>query len=70
VYSDGVTEYRGTVCSSKQQCCQVAEISAKKLKKGRRKIKLAGRICGRILAKFYQKWQKRTGEYFLKKFLI
>ncbi len=37
------------------QCCQVAEIPAKKLKRGRRKKKLAERICGRILADFYQK---------------
>jgi hypothetical protein len=37
------------------QCCQVAEIPAKKLKRSRRKKKLAERICGRILAEFYQK---------------
>jgi hypothetical protein len=42
-----------------QQCCQAAEISAKKLIRGRKKIKLAGKSCGRILAEFYQKWQKR-----------
>jgi hypothetical protein len=36
-------------------CCQVAEISARKLKRGQGKIKLAGRICGRILAEFDQK---------------
>jgi hypothetical protein len=29
-----------------------------KLRRGRGKIKLAGRICGRILEEFYQKWQK------------
>jgi hypothetical protein len=33
----------------------VAEILAKKLKRGHRKKKLAERICGRILAEFYQK---------------
>jgi hypothetical protein len=48
----------------------VAEISAKKLNRGQGKIKLAGRICGRILAEFYQKWQKGAGEYCIKKFLI
>jgi hypothetical protein len=37
------------------QCCQVAESPAKKLKRGRRKKKLAEKICGRILAEFYQK---------------
>ncbi len=38
-----------------KQCCQVAEIPAKKLKRGHRKKKLAERLCGRILAEFYQK---------------
>jgi hypothetical protein len=38
--------------SNEFQCCQVAEIPAKKLKRGRRKNKLAERICGRILADF------------------
>jgi hypothetical protein len=33
----------------------VAEIPAKKLKRGRRKKKLAERISGRILAEFYLK---------------
>ncbi len=37
------------------QYCQVAEISAKKLKRGRRKKKFAERICGRILAEFTEK---------------
>jgi hypothetical protein len=41
------------------QCCQLAEIPAKKLKRGLGKRKLAGRICGRTLAEFCQKWQKR-----------
>jgi hypothetical protein len=50
----------------KLQCCQVAAISAKKLKRGRRKIKLAGRICGRILAEFYLKWQKMGRKVFSK----
>ncbi len=50
-----------------KQCCQVAEISAKKLKMGRGKIKLAGRICGRILAEFYQKWRKRGRRILYKK---
>ncbi len=40
---------------SVRQCCQVAEIPAKKLKRGRRKKKLAERICGWILAEFYKK---------------
>jgi hypothetical protein len=39
----------------RKQSCQVAEIPAIKLKRGRRKKKLAERICGRILAEFYQK---------------
>ncbi len=39
----------------RRQCCQVAEIPAKKLKRGRRKKKLARRNCGRILADYYQK---------------
>jgi hypothetical protein len=49
---------RGLLCrfwSAYLQCCQVAEISAKKLKRGRRKIKLAGRNDVRIFSKFYQK---------------
>jgi hypothetical protein len=37
------------------QCCHVAEISAKKLKRGQRKIMLAGRIYGRISAEFLRK---------------
>jgi hypothetical protein len=37
----------------------MAETSGKKLKRGRRKIKLAGRIGGRILPDFDQKRQKR-----------
>ncbi len=41
--------------TSSVQCCQVAEVPAKKLKRGRRKKKLAERIYGRILAEFYQK---------------
>jgi hypothetical protein len=45
------------------QCCQVAEISAKKLKRGRGK-KSAGKVSGRILAEFYQKWQKRGQRIF------
>jgi hypothetical protein len=45
----------------------VAEISAKKLKRGRGKIKLAGRICGRILAVFTKSGRKGAGEYFIKK---
>jgi hypothetical protein len=44
----------------------VAEISAKKLKMGRGKLKLAGRICGRIFAKFYQKLQKSGRRIFSK----
>jgi hypothetical protein len=58
------------VASTISQCCQVAEISAKKLKRGRGKIKLPGRICGRILAEFTKSGRKGAGEYFLKKFLI
>jgi hypothetical protein len=45
----------------------VAEIPAKKLKRGRRKKKMAERVCGRILADFYQ---KGAAENFQKKFLI
>ncbi len=45
------------------QCCQVVEISAKKLKRGRGK-KSAGKISGRILAEFFQKWQKRGQRIF------
>ena len=48
------------------QCCQVAESPAKKLKRGRGKKKLAEKICGRILAEFYQKWQKRGHRKFSK----
>jgi hypothetical protein len=51
---------------TREQCCQVAEIPAKKLKRGRRKKKLAERICGRILADFTKKWQKRGRKKFLK----
>jgi hypothetical protein len=40
----------------------VAEIPAKKLKRGRRKKK----ICGRILADFTKKWQKRGRRKFSK----
>jgi hypothetical protein len=46
---------------------QVAEIPAKKLKRGRRKKKLAERICGRILPK---SGKKGAAENFQKKFLI
>jgi hypothetical protein len=44
----------------------VAEIPAKKLKRGCRKKKLAERICGRILADFTKKWQKRGRRKFSK----
>ncbi len=53
-------------CALQIQCCQVAEIPAKKLKRGRRKKKLAERICGRILADFIKKWQKRGRRKFSK----
>jgi hypothetical protein len=49
-----------------EQCCQVAEIPAKKLKRGRRKKKLAERICGRIVADFTKKWQKKGRRKFSK----
>jgi hypothetical protein len=52
-----------------EQCCQVAEIPAKKFKRGRGKRKLAGRIHGRNLAKCYQKWQKRGQRKFSKEIL-
>jgi hypothetical protein len=44
----------------------VAEIPAKKLKRGSRKNLLAERICGRILADFTKKWQKRGRRKFSK----
>jgi hypothetical protein len=44
----------------------VAEIPAEKFKRGWGKGKLAGRICGRILAEFCQRWQER-GEIKLSK---
>jgi hypothetical protein len=46
----------------------VAEIPAKKLKRGQRKKNFAGRIYGRIMAEFRQKWQKRGRRNFLKEF--
>ncbi len=53
------------------QCCQVVEIPAKKLKRGRRKKKLAERICGRILAEFYQKVaEKGPQKIFKRSFLF
>jgi hypothetical protein len=48
------------------QYCRVAEIPAKKLKRGRGKKELPGRIRGQILAEFYQKWQKRARRKFSK----
>jgi hypothetical protein len=45
------------------QCCQMAEISAKSSKG-------AGENLGwpeEFVAELYQKWQKRGGEYFIKK---
>jgi hypothetical protein len=50
--------FEGPLYSGAIHCCQVAEIPAKKLKRGRRKKKLAERICGRILADFTKKWQE------------
>jgi hypothetical protein len=56
------------------QFCRVAEIPAKKLKRGRGKKELPGRIRGRILAEFWPNFtksgRKRPEENFLKKFLI
>jgi hypothetical protein len=49
------------------QCCQMAEILAKKLKRGRRKKKLAERICGRILAEFYQKGAEKGPQKIFKR---
>jgi hypothetical protein len=49
----------------------VAEIPAKKLERGRRKKKLAERICGRILAEFYQKVaEKGPQKIFKRSFLF
>jgi hypothetical protein len=48
-----------SACWGGWQCCQVAEIPAKKFKRVRGKKELDGRIRGRILADLYQKWQKR-----------
>jgi hypothetical protein len=47
------------------QCCQVAEIQAKKLKRGREK-KLTWRICGRILLKEAEKGaeEKSSSEFY------
>jgi hypothetical protein len=45
----------------------VAEIQAKKLKRGPEKKKLAGRICGRIFAEFCRKGAE---EIFGKNFLL
>jgi hypothetical protein len=42
----------------KAQCCQVAEIPAKKLKRGRRKKSLARRIYGRIMAELWPNFVK------------
>ncbi len=42
----------------------MAEIPAKKLKRGRRKKNLAEIICGRILADFTRKWQKKGQKIF------
>jgi hypothetical protein len=52
--------------TKKWQCCQVAKIPAKKFKRGLEKKELAGRIHGRILAEFYQKYQKRGQRKFSK----
>jgi hypothetical protein len=46
-----LTNGRGGGGECVYQCCQVDEILAKKLKKGRGKIKLAERIYSRILPK-------------------
>jgi hypothetical protein len=39
-------------------CCQLAESSAKKLKRRQRKNKMAEEIYGRNLTIFYKKWLK------------
>ncbi len=54
------------VLLQEEQYCQVAEIPAKKLKRGCRKKKFVERICGRILAEFTKKWQKRGRRKFSK----
>jgi hypothetical protein len=41
------------------QCCQLADCSAAKVKRGRIKSGAAGQTCGRILAGFEQKGPKR-----------
>jgi hypothetical protein len=52
---------------TESQCCQEAEIPAKKLKRGREKKSLTGRTCGRILPKVAE---KGAGKSFEKKFFI
>jgi hypothetical protein len=41
------------------KCCQVAEIPAKKLKRGREKKIWPEELVAEFLAEFYRKWQKR-----------
>jgi hypothetical protein len=43
-----------------QQCFQLADCSAAKVKKGRIKSGAAGQICGQILADFEQKGPKKA----------
>ena len=61
-YTQTRTSPAGRSSGQCTQFCQVAEIPAKKLKRGRRKKK----ICGRILADFTKKWQKRGRRKFSK----
>jgi hypothetical protein len=53
-----VEEARGAQVQQQEKCCQLAEISAAKHKSGRQKISAAGKICGRISGRFFEKWPK------------
>jgi hypothetical protein len=46
------------------QCCQLAEISTAKHKRGRIKISAAGKIRGRIFCRFVKNWPKSGRTFF------
>jgi hypothetical protein len=64
----------GVICSisrtafahhmGKDQCCQLAEISAAKHKSGTIKIAAAGRNGGRIFCRFFQKLAEKWPNFF------